>query len=54
MRGVEALAMLHWGTPHLGEVIGCCLGRVALRDAEFSLAQCSSGVTGSAERGAEF
>ena len=55
MRGVEALAMLHCGTPHLGGGHWpLTWGRVDLWDAEFSLAQRSSGVTGAVERSAEF
>ena len=38
----------------LGRSLAADLGRVALWDAEFSLAQSSSGVTGAAERCAEF
>ena len=54
MRGVDALAFVHWGTLHLGGVTGHWLMLVALWDAEFLLAQRSSRVTGAAERGAEF
>ena len=54
MRGVEALILVHWVLLIWEGSLVADWGLVALWDAEFLLAQHSSGITGAAERGAEF